>query len=1207
MRIKQLELKGFKSFKNRTVIRFGKGASCIAGPNGCGKSNIVDAFLWVMGETAPKHLRGSSMEDVIFGGTSQQVASGFAEVSLVMEKGKTNIFPEPYKNCSEIMLTRRLDRDGKSEYLINSHPCRLKDVQEIFMDTGAGIHGFSFIEQGSVEQFILSKPEQKRMLIESAAGISKFRSRKREAERKLELSEVNLKRLRDILSQQEAQLGRLKKQSEKAEQFRDLKERIREKDIQISKWDLNHLRQEKSLLDNRIRSLGQQSEERKKEVRKASLYSEELKSNYEKDKQEVEKTEQEVEEVKKLFFSLEREVAELNASVQVNKQNLSFQNVQSYKENQQAILDQIEDSESQIQQLEKKQSDLQEKWNWIRKEYEKLTENFSAADVKRQSLETELMSGMHQEALSQERDQALLDKIKNEDRNIEEQKHLLQKKNKEVQKLQSQKKTLVEKLNQKRQLTFNLTDSVQELKKEMMAFKEDVQGQERKLKAAQAEALALHSKWESLKQLSHQMDSREKGVRFILDSKQEEGVFSETATSIRLLSPLLETAISSYLELRLKSVFCREEKQAISALDLLREKKEGRCRVILPMKTDSVSKFKSSLQKEEGFQFFLEEQIEGDKELIHLLFSHTVVVDKISTALSLKKQYPDWCFLTLEGGEVLTQEGDLIGGDFSQEEMNILSYHRTIEEMSTQYSQKKNQVTLMETQLKKTRELYQKALGKISDLDKQKGHFHVHILGMKKDLEIVNRDEKRFTEELSDIQRKILSCEQRQQEWKERSEELQHERNSSVDKNKIKLELKQVESECEKMEKEKHTLSVQKDQLWKEVANCDKELSSFIEKKSLLKQSLRDKETEEKNTFSRSLEIKKNIQKCEKDLEEKEVRRTELYKEMSHKEEHLHSLVQGQERLREKITQTQTDIIGVHQKQTEEQSRVNDIKLKFESLALKEQAVVEKVMEKYQLDLNSLDSEDAVSVFCEEKKEDQKVWFENFNREEEEEILQKLNNRLVRIGEVNLLALKEYEELKQENTFYQSQYEDLSKSNEKLSRVIKRIDAFCSKRFKEVFEKVNTCFSKVWPSLFEGGTAELVLTKDVEKDVEGMDIIVQLPGKKLQNMSLLSGGEKAMTAVAVIFSIFLIKPSPFCILDEVDASLDDVNIIRFNSLLAEMAAVSQVIIITHNKYTMRESQTIYGVTMEERGISKVISLDMTATHEANNTLFNDNK
>ena len=256
--------------------------------------------------------------------------------------------------------------------------------------------------------------------------------------------------------------------------------------------------------------------------------------------------------------------------------------------------------------------------------------------------------------------------------------------------------------------------------------------------------------------------------------------------------------------------------------------------MILPKKTNSVSQFRKSLGQEAGFQFFLEERVEGNKELIHLLFSQTVVVDTIGTALSLKKKYQDWCFLTLEG-DVLTQEGDLIGGDFSQEEMNILSYHRTIEQMSSQYAQKKNQAALMETQLRKTKERRQKALEKISELDKQKGQSHVHILGLKKDLEIIDRDEKRLGEELSHVQRKILNCEKKQGEWKERKEGLQNEIISSVDSGQIKLELKQAESECEKLEKEKHTLSVQKDQLWKEVADCDKEAFFFYGKKIFIK------------------------------------------------------------------------------------------------------------------------------------------------------------------------------------------------------------------------------------------------------------------------------------------------------------------------------------------------------------------------------------
>jgi len=251
MRIKQLDIRGFKSFKDRTLIRFGPGISCIVGPNGCGKSNIVDALLWVMGETAPSHLRGSAMEDLIFTGTGSRPAGGIAEVSLTMEK-TDQPFTIPYKNFSEIMITRRLDRDGTSTYLINSQVCRLKDVQEVFMDTGAGVHGFSFLEQGAVENFITSNPEQKRQMIESAAGISKFRWRKKDAERKLKLTEINLKRLQDILSQQTTQLEKIKKQSQKAEQFKKLKTNIRNKDIAISQWDLISIKKELQTLEQKI-------------------------------------------------------------------------------------------------------------------------------------------------------------------------------------------------------------------------------------------------------------------------------------------------------------------------------------------------------------------------------------------------------------------------------------------------------------------------------------------------------------------------------------------------------------------------------------------------------------------------------------------------------------------------------------------------------------------------------------------------------------------------------------------------------------------------------------------------------------------------------------------------------------------------------------------------------------------------------------------
>ena len=1203
MKIRQLELKGFKSFKNRTVIRFGKGASGIVGPNGCGKSNIIDAFLWVMGETAPKHLRGSSMEDVIFSGTGKHPASGVAEVSLIMELGDTSEMTtsfEPVLNKKqEIMLTRRLDRDGKSEYFINSRPCRLKDVHEVFMDTGAGVHGFSFIEQGAVEQFILSKPEQKRILIESAAGISKFRSRKREAERKLDLTEINLKRLRDILSQQENQLRKLKKQSEKAEQFRGIKERIREKDIRISGWDLKCVQKEKQSLDEQIKTENKKSGDIKKEVDQQGARSDELKKLYEHHRTKSVKAETEMQSIQNRFLSLDKELVGLKASIQVNKQNLSPQDAQSYKQNRQAILSQIDKSEKQIYELEKKQKSFNEQWGRIKKEHEQISESCSSAEIRKQSLETELMKCAHQEALSQERDQSIFEMIKDGDQNEKEWKSVLQIKSREVQKLQSQKKKLDEELEKEKQLNFNVADSVQQLQADVDSFKKDIQIQESRLKEAKEKASVFYSEWDSLKKIGSRMDTQEKGLRFVLNSAEKKEDFMETAASVRLLSPVLEKAVSSYLEMRLKSVFCRDEQAMLSALTLLKQKQKGRCRFILPAQQAGASRLFSSgvtapsalskkIKKEPGFKFFLKDKVEGDQELIDLLFSNTAVVEEVSVALHLKSKYSGWCFLTV-AGEVVTPEGDLIGGELVQGEMNILTYRRAMKEMPVQYEQMKKKVELMEAQLKETKALFQKSENKLSELNRQGGDFQIRILEMNKDMESVTRDQDRLASEVSGVQKKVLEYQKKRQEWQKKRDQIRDEITSSARQNALTVELKQAEGAYKKQREERLLLSGQKDQIWMEMTTCEKELAMVREKVILLKQSLEDEEQKEKKILSYSLEKKALIQNYEKQLEEKEREKKIFYQKVRNKESQISSLVEEQEDIREQINKGQTAIIDLHKMLTEKESVINELKLQSESLSLRKSTLTERIMEKYQLDLESLEDS---RIFSDEKE------VLSFNKEEEEKELQKLTNRLSSMGEVNLLALKEYEEVNKENDFYQKQYEDLCTAKEKLSQVIKRIDSFCARRFKEVFEEVNSCFSKVWPSLFEGGKAEMILTKDPEKGVEGIDIMVQPPGKKVQNMSLLSGGEKAMTAVAVIFSIFLVKPSPFCILDEVDAPLDDVNVVRFNSLLEEMAAVSQMIIITHNKYTMKGCSRLYGVTMEEKGISKVMSLDMDSDHHA---------
>ena len=917
-------------------------------------------------------------------------------------------------------------------------------------------------------------------------------------------------------------------------------------------------------------------------------------------KVEAEKAEIETHSVRTRFLSLEKELAALKASIQVHQQNLSPQSAQLYQQNRQTILNQIEENEILISQLNKKQKDLDEKWQQTTKEYETISENVSAANIKKQSLKTELINYAHQEALSKEREQSISEKMKDLNQSKEEWNQTLQKKSKELKELQSQKKLLTEELENKKQLSFNVINSVQTLKKDVESFKNDIQTQESKLKKEQEEASALYSEWNSLKKLGSRINTQEKGTQFVLQSQEHKNSFIETASEIRVLSPLLEKAISSYMTLRLNSLFCHKKESIPSVLDLLNQQKAGRCRFLLSQKKSAATEsleldLSKKIKGEPGFKFFVTDQVEGNTELINLLFSNTAVVEDIKAAFCLKEKYPTWCFLTLKG-EVLTKEGDFIGGTFIQEEMNILSYHRAIKELPIQYENKKKQINLISENLKKTKVLFQKNVDKLSALNKEEGHFQISILKMEKDIESIDRDQNRLNSDLSYTQKKIIECDKKNQELQERRDSLQNQPGSAKQET-LTLELKKADAECEKNAQEKHTLSRQKDQLWREIASCEKDLSTVKEKQSLLKQSLENEKRAEKTALSLSQEQKTWIKTYEKQLKEKEQQWKTLHQKMKTQEEHTEALIKEQEKTNEQINTAQSSIIHSQETLVERESTINNLKLQSESLLLKKSALMERIREKYQINLASL-KEEKGELNTQEDMSSNKL---SFDRDKEEQTLQKLNKSLSYVGEVNLLALKEYEELVEENNFYQKQYEELCAAKGKLSQAIKRIDSFCSKKFAEVFEQVNSVFSKVWPSLFEGGKAEMILVNDLENGMEGLDIMVQPPGKKVQNMNLLSGGEKAMTAVAVIFSIFLVKPSPFCILDEVDAPLDDVNIVRFNFLLAEMAKVSQVIIITHNKYTMKECSYLYGVTMEEKGISKIMSLNMKSHKKDHST------
>lgn len=960
MKIRQIELNGFKSFKNRTVIRLEKGISGVVGPNGCGKSNIVDALLWVMGETAPGNLRSDSMEDVIFAGSSTRNISGMVEVSLVMEPSDQCSFPVPYKNLSELMITRRLDRDGKSEYLINSNVCRLKDVQEIFMDTGVGRGGFGFMEQGAVEQFIASRPEKKRLLIESAAGIAKFRLKKKEAQRKLELTQVHLNRLQDILKQQENQLKKLQKQSRQAESFRHLKKQIQNKDIKINQWNWMDLK-------NKMRS-----------------YT----TTLQKEKQEKNRIQKNLDQLKKAM----------------DKGQLSRKKILLQQE--------------------------QEKVETGRQELFELDKKLAAAKAFLEAATADSKETQEDSLSSVSRNQDLM-----------------------------------------KQLQDNATQ-MKSVKSDLAGILEKVKRIHMECQKREKEVWLTETRWQQLRARANWLKTetglQKKGQQFVLQWGKHHPKFTNAFQKMPtlLFSSKTSLAVQQAVQLlfldRLQALLCSDEQAALEIISHLKDSGICNCHFIFTKQSNKNDQQKIQLRREVGFQYFLTDCLENkDKKL----FFDVAIVSNMVQAARLKKIYPDWAFIAIDGG-IITYQGEWIIYDIKQ-----------AAEMNT---------------------------------------------GLELDLQQVEQEQKKQRLELQQIseQKKVLE---------DQKESMQGQLVTLKGKNQW---LNQALEKEQQMEKLSHS----------QLAN-----------RSAKKKHLIDLYTSEVKNLA---EKKKTL---ERNLSQKKVTLNQTKKEY--------------EKLEQSIDQMQSDIIEQHQSISNKDQVISEVKLQEAELASKQQALLDRVQELYQVEL-VLSKDTSLPS--------------NSIRQQEEQELTKLNNQLSRIGEVNLLALKEYEELEQKKDFYQKQYQDLCDSAKQLQEVIQRMDSFCSRKFRTVFNQVNNYFSKVFPALFDGGRAELILTEE-----EGVEVLVQPAGKRIQNMNLLSGGEKAMTSLAVIFSLFMVKPSPFCILDEVDAPLDDANIVRFSSLLLEIAAVcKQVIIITHNRHTMQVCHRLYGVTMEEKGVSKLLSLDM---------------
>jgi len=1191
LRIKKLELIGFKSFKDRTVIQFDAGITGIVGPNGCGKSNIVDALMWVMGDQSAKDLRASQMTDVIFAGAENYAPHGMCEVSLTLENDG-GPFPAKYLKHSEIMVTRRLHRNGEGEYFINKEAARLKDVQEIFMDTGAGSKGFSIIAQGMIGKIITSKPEDRRMLIEEAAGITKFKARKKESQRKLQSTDQNLVRLQDIIGELKRQIDSLQRQAQRAERYRNIKNQIEDLELWLSSAqyvELARAANEAQKIFDEAQSLEVGSE--------ADLAG--MQSQLEILKLSVLEQEKAVEDRQTEFFNHQGSVQKKELEIQ----ELRF-TLEQAKRNEQMTGSILNEQQARYDLLSRDQQSLQAQADELKEESEYLAEEsiikaqaFSENQKRFTEIDEDLTVKRREQFAVGQSESALDAKLNSftgqrsevADRLADEEVKLSELR--ETQHgFETRRRKITNELDSQRQLQLDLSNDAESFEANKKILTESVQRKQIEVQEFKDNLNETASRLYGLENLAQNFEGFEEGVKQVMlwskarteQSLNADGTVNETfhpVSEVIEVPSEFEIAMEAALGSKLQMLLSNKKETALEAVDYLKEQNTGRSS-FFAAQGEKAHMPAGNPESEAGVLGLLNKVVRSDAQFsdsVENILSGVAIVDSIRTALALRPNYSGWTFVTPDG-DTLSADGVMTGGSKDSAESGVLKRRREIKELTDKKNEWSGKTALATAALKKTEEQLANVLNDFEGAQKRRIEQEIKVTELRKDLEradnelqqagsAVERQDKevrRLTEQLTMLDEKIS----------EMSENLVNLRTNKVE---LETSIESLTNEFDSMkdgfdaqQAEVTDLQIRSASKSQEYQGLIRQLEMVTRQVNELSHQLNRMSEEAEGYNSQMTEGSYALEQAKIDFERMvadiEVKRLDLAQFKNQFEIETADIRE----LEEKVLKSQRD-------RNDRLQRMNESQLKLEQAKMKEQYLIDQTREKYMLNLPDV--------------------IEKYAGREGDPIaadseLKELREKLAKIGEVNLSAIAEYSETQERYEFLTKQHADLTEAKEQLRKVIDRINKICSKRFKETFDLVNERFQKVFPVLFGGGEAMLQIVADEEKGEMGIEIIAKPPGKKMQNVTLMSGGEKALTAVALVFSIFLVKPSPYCLLDEVDAPLDDANVFRFNDLVREMAKRSQIIVVTHNKHTMEVAQKLYGVTMQERGVSTMVSVSL---------------
>lgn len=1179
MYLKSIEVQGFKSFANKIVFQFHNGITGIVGPNGSGKSNVADAVRWVLGEQRIKQLRGSSMQDVIFSGTETRKPLSYAYVAITLDNSDHQLAID----YDEVTVARRIYRSGESEYLINGTACRLKDVNELFYDTGIGKEGYSIIGQGQIDKILSGKPEERRELFDEAAGIVKFKRRKAAAQTKLENEKQNLVRVNDILSELEKQVGPLEKQSEVAKVYLKKKEELKNLDINVFLLENKRIREQLASVEEKYAIANA-------DLTETTEKYEGIKEEYERIQEEIENLDAAIELARNsvtdtglLRGRLEGEINVLKEQINSakgsethlnNRRNALQEEISAKEKEKIAILEEKQETDSKVQEITATAEE-------VKKELEEIQDKITELNTNIEAGKNTIIEELNQRAAIKSRMgrfDTMMEQINI--RKAELNSRLLRAKSDEaareenIKKLEDAFAAVTEELR-----VMNEQEAATELA--LGDIRESLIGLDAKLREKQNAYHQEKSKLEALTNLTERYEGYGGSVKKVMEQKEKNAGIIGVVADIIKVDEKYETAIETALGGNIQNIVTDDEETAKKMIEYLKVNRLGRATFLPLTSITNPQEFKNPEALEEKGVIGMADELvqieEKYRNVARAMLGRIVVVDHVDHAVKIARKFDYGIRMVTLEGELLVPGGAISGGAFKNNS-NLLGRRREIDELE-----------------KKVKKL----LGEIEESNRKIEETKAKRNKMRMELETLKTDIQRKSIEQNTARLNISQARERMEEEVEGVQSL-------------KLEEQEIESKIFEIKNDKESIQ-------KELADSEALEKNTQEQILLFQKELEEKRLSETEAAAQVSEWDLKVEKMLQTLGFKQANVDRINGEMERSQAELQEIMQALaenaeevERKKQNILEIEATITASHEAQTENEQKLKADVTKKEELSAKQKnffTTREELSEK----MNSLDKEvyrlNAQKEKLEESIESQinYMWDEyeitlsdaaSLRDENMTELpamkreISSLKDQIKKLGDVNVNAIEDFKNLMERFTFMKNQHDDLVEAEKTLEGIIEELDSAMRKQFTEKFAEISREFDKVFKELFGGGKGTLELMEDEDILEAGIRIIAQPPGKKLQNMMQLSGGEKALSAISLLFAIQNLKPSPFCLLDEIEAALDDSNVGRFAKYLHKLTKNTQFIVITHRRGTMEQVDRLYGITMQEKGVSTLVSVNL---------------